>query len=176
MSNAFIDLDLTLAQVILAAVLLERLIELWIARRNTTRLLAEGAVEHGTEYYPYLAILHGAWLAALVYFTPPGTPVDFGWLLVYLLLLLGRIWVMTSLGRFWTTRIITSAHGTPADRSPFRYLRHPNHVLAAAEIAVLPLVFGHWQIAAVFSLLNALVLRERINTENEALARRRGVD
>jgi isoprenylcysteine carboxyl methyltransferase (ICMT) family protein YpbQ len=41
---------------------------------------------------------------------------------------------------------------------------------------VLPLVFGHWQIAAVFSLLNALVLRERINTENEALARRRGVD
>ena len=170
------DSDIGLAQIILAAVLLERLIELWIAKRNTTRLLAEGASEHGVEHYPYIVMLHGAWLAALVYFTPPGTPVNFYWLAVYLVLQGGRVWVMTSLGRFWTTRIIAPSSAPLVTSGPYRWLRHPNYVLVAGEIAVLPLVFGHWQIAVVFSLLNALVLRERIQTENEALAQRRSVD
>ena len=174
--GVFLDTEITLAQIILAAVLFERLVELWIARRNTTRLLAEGATEHGVEHYPYVVMLHGAWLAALVYFTPPGTPVNFIWLAVYLILQAGRVWVMTSLGRFWTTRIIAPTEAPLARRGPYRYLRHPNHVLVGGEIAVLPLVFGHWQIAIVFSLLNALVLRERIHAENEALAERRSVD
>ena len=172
----FFDSDVTLAQFILAAVLLQRLVELWIAKRNTTRLLAEGAIEHGTEHYPYLVMLHGAWLATLVYFTPPGTPVNFFWLGVYVLLQVARVWVMTSLGRFWTTRIIAPPDAPLVIRGPYRYLRHPNYMVVTAEIAVLPLVFGHWQIAAVFSLLNLLVLRERIQTENEALARRQSVD
>ena len=170
------DSEITLAQIILAAVLFERLAELWIAKRNTARLLADGAVEHGIEHYPYLVLLHGGWLAALVYFTPPGTPVNYVWLAVYLLLQIGRVWIMTSLGRLWTTRIITPADQPLVTRGPYRYLRHPNYVLVAGEIAVLPLVFGHWQITAIFSLLNGLVLRERIHTENEALARRRSVD
>jgi len=170
------DSEIGLAQFILAAVLLERLVELWIAKRNTTRLLAEGAEEHGVEHYPFLIMLHGAWLASLVYFTPPGTPVSYAWLAVYLLLQGGRIWVMTSLGRFWTTRIISSAEAPLIRGGPYRYMRHPNYLIVAGEIAVLPMVFGLWQIAVVFSLLNVLVMRERIRTENEALARRQPVD
>lgn len=170
------DSDITLAQIILALVLLQRLIELWIARRNTARLLGEGAVEHGGEHYALLIILHGTWLAALVYFTPPGTPVNYAWLAVYLLLQLARVWVISTLGRFWTTRIITQPGEKLVHRGPYRYLRHPNYAIVTAEIAVLPLVFGHWQIALVFSLLNLLVLRERIRAENEALAERRGLD
>ncbi len=170
------DTEITFAQIILAAVLLERLVELWIAKRNTSRLLAEGAVEHGEEHYPFLVILHAAWLAALVYLTPPGTPVSYAWLAIYLLLELGRVWVMVSLGRFWTTRIITPEAAPLVHRGPYRYVRHPNYLVVAGEIAVLPMVFGHWQIAVAFTLLNALVMRERIRTENEALARRQTVD
>lgn len=170
------DSNITLAQVILGLVLLQRLIELWIAKRNTDRLLGDGAVEHGSEHYPFLIMLHAAWLAALVYFTPPGTPVSYPWLAVYVLLQLARVWVIVSLGRFWTTRIITQPGEGLVRRGPYRYLRHPNYAIVTAEIAILPLVFGHWQIALVFSLLNLLVLRERIRAENEALAERRGVD
>ncbi len=170
------DPTITLAQLILAAVLLQRLAELWIAKRNTKRLLDEGAIERGAEHYPLLVMLHAAWLAALVYFTPPGTPVDFAWLAVFIGLQAARVWVMTSLGRYWTTRII-SAPGAPlVRRGPYRYVRHPNYLVVAGEIAVLPLVFGLWQVALIFSVLNALVLRERIRVENEALAERRGVD
>jgi len=170
------DSEIGLAQLILGAVLLERLVELWIAKRNTARLLAEGGEEHGGEHYPVFIILHGAWLAALVYFTPPGTPVSYAWLALYIVLQAGRIWVMTSLGRFWTTRIISPAAAPLVRAGPYRYLRHPNYLIVAGEIAVLPMVFGLWQVAIVFSLLNALVLRERIRSENEALARRQAVD
>ena len=176
MSFEIFDHDISLAQVILGFVLLQRLIELWVARRNTERLLADGAVEHGSEHYPFLIMLHAAWLAALVYYTPPGTPVSTSWLAVYVLLQFARIWVIASLGRFWTTRIITQAGTALVRRGLYRYIRHPNYAIVTAEIAVLPLVFGHWPIAVVFSVLNLLVLRERIQVENEALAERRGVD
>ncbi|MBV8535161.1 MAG: hypothetical protein JO128_06185, partial [Alphaproteobacteria bacterium] len=104
MSFDIFDRDISLAQFILGFVLLERLIELWIARRNTERLLEGGAVEHGSEHYPFLIILHAGWLAALVYDTPPGTTVSMPWLAVYIVLQFARIWVIASLGRFWTTR------------------------------------------------------------------------
>jgi methyltransferase len=37
------------------------------------------------------------------------------------------------------------------------------------EIAVLPLAFGLWEIAAIFSVLNAAVLAIRIRAEEKAL-------
>jgi methyltransferase len=39
------------------------------------------------------------------------------------------------------------------------------------EIALLPLVFSLWQVALVFSLLNAAVLAVRIREEDRALQR-----
>jgi methyltransferase len=52
-------------------------------------------------------------------------------------------------------------------------LRHPNYLVVAAEIAVLPLAFGAWEIALVFSILNGLLLAWRIAVEDGALAGRR---
>jgi methyltransferase len=169
-------MNLTLAQIILGAVLLERLFELWLAKRNTERLLAEGGVEHGMDQYPYIVLLHAAWLGTLVLVTPEDAPVNFAWLAVYLALQVARVWVLGTLGRFWTTRIITVPGEKLVRAGPYRLLSHPNYAVVAGEIAVLPLVFGQWEIAVVFSLLNAYVLRERIRAENEALAERQRLD
>jgi methyltransferase len=169
-------MSLTLAQIILGAVLLERLGELWLAKRNTERLLAEGAVELGADQYPYIVLLHAAWIGTLVLTTPEDAPVNFGWLSVYLALQVARVWTLATLGRFWTTRIISLPGARLVRAGPYRFLRHPNYAVVAGEIAVLPLAFGQWQLAAVFSLLNAYILRERIRTENEALAERQTVD
>jgi len=83
-----------------------------------------------------------------------------------------RVWVLATLGRYWTTRIITLPGAPLVRRGPYRWLRHPNYVVVAGEIAVLPLAFGAWQIAVVFSLANALVLWIRIRSEERALATR----
>ena len=138
---------------ILGFVTLQRLAELRLAERNSQRLLAEGAKEHAAGHYPFLVGLHMAWLAALWWWAP-GRPVDLALLLAFAALQVGRIWVIATLGRRWTTRIIVLP-GAPLVRSgPYRYLSHPNYWIVTAEIAVLPLVFGLVEIAIAFTILN----------------------
>jgi methyltransferase len=165
----------TAAQLVIGYVLLQRLLELLWAQRNTRRLLDEGAVEHGAGHYPYFVLLHASWLVAIVFSVPAEAPVHWPWLALYGLLQVGRIWTMAALGRFWTTRIIAPADAPLTVRGPYRYLRHPNYVIVAGEIAVLPLVFDLWLVAILFSIANAILLRERIAQENQALAARRPV-
>jgi methyltransferase len=162
-----------LHQWIVAAVAAERLVLLAYARRNERHLRAEGGVEAGAGHYPLMILLHAAWLTALWLFVPPGAPVQWTLLALFAGLQLARVWILVSLGRMWTTRVI-SIPGTPLVRSgPYRYLRHPNYLVVAAEIAVLPLAFGAWELAAVFSAANAILLRHRIQVEDSALAARR---
>lgn len=158
--------------IVLGLVVAQRLGELWLADRNTRRLLADGAVEIGAGHYPLFVILHTAWLSALAIFTP-WTTVPSPWLLaVYVILQFGRVWVIATLGRYWTTRIITLP-GAPLVRSgPFRFVRHPNYWVASLEIAILPLVFEQVWIALVFSVLNGILVAYRIRIEERALADR----
>jgi methyltransferase len=163
----------TLAQWVIGFVLVQRLLELLWAQRNTRRLLDEGAIEHAPEQYPYFVLLHASWLVAIVFSVPPETPVNWGWLAVYGLLQIARVWVMASLGRYWTTRIITVPGAPLVAHGPYRFVRHPNYLVVAGEIAVLPLVFDLWLLAMLFTIANALLLRQRIAAEDEALAARR---
>ena len=155
---------------ILAFVTAQRLFELWLAERNTRRLLADGAVEHGAGHYPLIVALHTLWLATLWWFAP-GRSVDPFWLAMFVLLQLGRIWVIATLGPRWTTRIIVPVEAPLVRAGPYRFLSHPNYWIVAGEIAVLPLTFGLWMMALVFSLLNAVVLTIRIRAEDRALGR-----
>ena len=154
---------------ILSFVTLQRLGELWLSKRNTGRLLARGAREHAAAHYPLIVALHTAWLASLWWFALI-PPIDSFWLAIFILIELARVWVLLSLGRRWTTRIIILPDATLVRRGPYRFLDHPNYAVVVAEIAVLPLVFGLWQIAVIFSLLNAAVLTVRIREENRALS------
>lgn len=147
----------------------QRGIELLYARRNAARLLANGGVEWGASHYPALVAVHAAWLIAMAVAIPPATAPNWWLLGVYALLQVARGWVIVSLGPYWTTRIITVAGTMLISRGPYRFLRHPNYVVVVAEIAVLPLAFGSVTIAAIFSVLNALVLAWRIRVENRAL-------
>jgi methyltransferase len=157
---------------VIALVALLRLIELVHARRNTARLMAQGGVEHGRGHYPLIVALHAGWLAALAVLVPADTPVQWPWLALFALLQAARVWVIASLGPYWTTRVITLPGAPLVRRGPYRFLRHPNYAVVAAEIAVLPLAFGAWQIALAFSVLNAVVLTHRIRVEQAALAPR----
>lgn len=159
--------------VILTAVAGQRLWELWLADRNTKRLLAGGAVEVGAAHYPLFILLHASWLAAIVIVTPWTTVPNLAWLGLYLLLQVGRLWVISTLGRFWTTRIITLPSAPLVRRGPYRFVRHPNYVVASLEIAVLPLVFGQVWIALAWSIANALLVAWRIRIEDRALNERR---
>ena len=160
---------------VVALVAVQRLAELAWSRRNERRLKAEGAAEHGAAHYPLFVILHAGWLVAILLLADPAAPVRWGWLAVFVLMQGLRVWTVASLGRFWTTRIITLPGQPLVRRGPYRYLRHPNYLIVVAEIVALPLAFGAWQVAGVFSGLNLMLLWHRIRVEEAALAARRGL-
>ena len=153
---------------ILAFVTAQRLVELPVARANTRRLLAAGGHEVAPGHYPLIVAVHAAWLVALWWFAP-GRSIDLVLLAAFILVEVARIWVLQTLGPRWTTRIIVVPGETLVARGPYRFVSHPNYVVVVAEIALLPLVFGLWQISLIFTLLNAAVLFIRIRAENAAL-------
>ena len=159
-----------LAQIVTLLVALQRLAEVGYARRNARRLLAAGGVEHGAGHYPLMVALHAGWLVALFVLVPADAPANWGLLGLYGLLQLGRLWVIASLGGRWTTRVIVVPGAPLVTRGPYRFLRHPNYLVVALEIPVLPLAFGAWQIALVFGLANLALLAYRIRVEERALA------
>ena len=161
---------------ILGFVVVQRLGELVLARRNMARLLARGGVEAGAGHYPLFVALHGSWLIALAVFVSRDAEINIPLLMVFAALQVARIWVIVSLGPHWTTRVITVPGAPLVAHGPYRFLRHPNYVIVAGEIAVLPLVFSAWEIAIVFSLLNFALLRHRIRIENTALSPRSAAD
>jgi methyltransferase len=161
------------AALTVALVAIERGAELIHARRNTRRLLAQGAIERGAGHYPLIVALHAAWLVSILVFAPIAEAPAWFWLGVFLLLQAARFWMLATLGPYWTTRVIVPPNAPRIRSGPYRFLNHPNYIVVIGEIAVLPLVFGEWRVALVFSALNLALLAWRVRIENETLAERR---
>lgn len=158
---------------ILLLILAQRLLELAYASGNTRRLRARGAVEVGRGHYPLMIVLHGAWWLCLAVSVPAAASAHPLPLVGLGLLMLARVWVLLSLGPYWTTRILTLASAPLVRRGPYRLLAHPNYWIVAGEIALAPLAFDQVALAVVFSVLNGALLAWRIAVEDQALARRR---
>ena len=161
------------AYVIIGLVVLQRLAELVYAERNTRALKARGAVEIGRAHYPLIVLLHAGWLVAVTLLLPKDLTINWILIAVFVVLQGLRVWVLATLGPYWTTRIITLEGAKLVRRGPYRFVNHPNYLVVSAEILVLPLAFREWVVAGLFTVLNAAVLAWRIHQENQALAVRR---
>ena len=159
----------------LAFVIVQRLLELRVARRNEAWARSKGAIEYGREHYPLFFVLHSGWLLGTLLETlARGAGFGAGWpfwLLLYALAQFGRYWAISSLGPYWNTRILIVPGGERIRRGPYRFLSHPNYVVVALELLSGPLIFGAWITAIIATVLNAvLLLGIRIPAEERALA------
>ena len=166
------DLGFGWPQAILVAVALQRIVELALSRRNSAALIRRGGREYGASHYPLFVLLHAAWLVALYMLTPPDAPLDWVLITVFVGLQAARIWVIASLGTYWTTRVISVPGAPLVKRGPYRWVRHPNYWVVLAEVVILPLAFGQVVPAVLFGIAKALLLRHRIRVEEAALADR----
>ncbi|WJY27839.1 MULTISPECIES: isoprenylcysteine carboxyl methyltransferase family protein [Sporosarcina] len=154
-------------------VVCQRLAELAVAKSNEKRMKAQGAYEVGARHYPAIVLLHTAFFVSLLLEVlirkPPLSPVWGLLLAVFLLTQVLRIWCLASLGKYWNTKIIILPGADVVMRGPYRFIRHPNYVIVATEILVLPLIFGAWITAILFTLLNIWMMSVRIPEEERAL-------
>lgn len=161
--------------VLVAAVAVERLVELVVARRNLAWSRDRGGIEFGAGLYPAMVALHTALLvgclAEVFLLHRPFLPW-LGWpmLVVVLAAQVLRWWCIRTLGSQWNTRVVVVPGAPRVTAGPYRFLPHPNYVAVIAEGIALPLVHTAWITAVVFTALNAVVLARRIGTENAALA------
>lgn len=159
---------------LLGAIVIERLIELAITRRNRAWALERGGVEVGRDHYRWMVLVHTlfliscpaeVWLLERPFLPSLGLPM-LGLLVASMAL---RYWAVTTLGRRWTTRVICVPGLEIVTGGPYRFVRHPNYVAVVVELFALPLVHSAWWTAIVFSAANVLVLRTRIRVEEAAL-------
>jgi methyltransferase len=160
---------------VLGLVVVQRLAELALARRNARRLLARGGVEAGGGHYPVMVAFHAAFLLAcpleVFLLRRPFLPALAAVMAALLLGAAGlRTWAISSLGPRWTTRVIVVPGEEPVAAGPYRWIRHPNYLAVVVEVAALPLLHTAWATALAASAGNALLLSARVKAEEAALA------
>jgi methyltransferase len=159
---------------IIGLVIMQRILELRIAHKNTCALLKNGGIEFGKDHYWILVTLHTAFFVS-IFFEVAMKGIEFFHFfyfagIVFLTAQIGRIWVISSMRGRWTTRIIVLKGEKLVSSGPFLWFAHPNYLIVAIEIATLPLMFNLYFTAINFSILNAFVLLcIRLPVERRAL-------
>ena len=152
-------------------IILLRIGELVLSQRNEIWLLQQGAIEYGQKHYSYIVALHTLFIISLIaeYSTTQTATFSLFFLVLYLLLLAFKASVITSLGKFWNTKIYHISGFPLIKTGVYKYIKHPNYLIVIAEIAIIPLVFHLYITAFTFTLLNAIMLSVRIKEENRVL-------
>jgi methyltransferase len=158
-----------------AALGIQRLFELRLSRRNEQRMRQHGGREHTPETYKWIVALHTAWFAAMLLEVFAGNRKFRPWLAVPALSLFAvgqvlRLVAIRTLGWRWSTRVMTVPRAVPVRHGIYRYIRHPNYLGVELEMLSAPLVHSAYVTSVAFGIANALLLRDRIRREEQALA------
>ena len=164
---------MTIFLLFISLLIIQRLSELLLARRNERAVRAMGAREYDSGGYRTIVLMHAAFFVSLAaeFFLLRRT-VNPYWpvlLTVFALSQALRYWAITSLGIFWNTKILAVPGAGIVKSGPYKYLKHPNYVAVAVEIAVIPLLFSCYITFVLFSALNLLALRRRIKIEESLI-------
>jgi len=161
--------------IILSIIIIQRLTELVIAKKNEKWLRENGAVEYGQDHYKYIVLLHTMFFVSmLIEYNLTVRHLEFSvinylFLVIFLLMQIMRIWVLISLGKYWNTKILRIPDSVLISKGPYRYFKHPNYIIVVCEIFVIPMIFDLYYTAVIFSVLNAVILKVRIKEENKVL-------
>lgn len=156
--------------VVMIFLVVQRILELVVSRSNEKWLLKNGAVEYGREHYSLIVLLHTCFILSLIVeYAFNGHPLNVPLLVVYLVLVAAKIAVISTLGRYWNTRIYRIPGSKPVSTGIYKFVKHPNYIIVVCEIIIIPLIFGLYYTAVIFTVLNAMMLTVRIRVENKAL-------
>ncbi|MFJ5715795.1 isoprenylcysteine carboxyl methyltransferase family protein [Neobacillus sp. NPDC093127] len=152
---------------------IQRVVELFIAKRNEIWMKRQGAVEFGNKHYKYMVFMHLLFFITLcsekILLNRGLSPIWPIFLAIFILAQFIRGWAISSLGKFWNTKILVLKHALVIRKGPYRFLKHPNYFVVATELLVVPLLFNAFYTALLFSIFNFMILSIRIHEEEKAL-------
>ena len=164
---------------IFSFVVLQRIVEIIIAKENEKWMKAKGAIEFGKEHYPYIVLVHVFFLISFLfevsYYEKTLSPLWPGLLAIFIFAQVLRYWCLYSLGRFWNTKILILPNVSVISNGPYKFIRHPNYIVVAIELLIIPLLFNAFLTATFFSILNAMLMTFRIPMEEKALKNNKNV-
>ena len=158
--------------IFISFLILQRLSELLIAKRNEKWLLQQGAVQYGQGHYPFMVAMHTFFIISLIleYILRGDSQISWLFFVLFMVVLVFKFWALSSLGKYWNTKIYRIPGVSPVKSGPYKYLKHPNYIEVVCEIAIIPLVFHLYYTAILFALLNVAMLTVRIKEENRVWA------
>lgn len=160
----------------LSFVVMQRLLELHIAKKNECWMKARGGIEVANNHYKWFMLLHIAFFIA-VFFEVYGQSLqqsiapNWFFLGLFTLVQIGRVWCILSLGRFWNTKIIVLPNVVLMKKGPYRWIKHPNYIIVLVELFIIPIMFHAYYSAVIFPIMHVLLLTIRIPAEEKALER-----
>jgi len=159
--------------VVITFVILQRLLELFVAKRNEKWMLKRGAYEVGTEHYPIMVAMHlGFFVTLILEVLILDRPKSSFWIPLVSLFIIAQIirfWCLLTLGKYWNTKIIILPGADVVRKGPYRFFRHPNYLIVTIELLLLPLIFNAFGTVFIYFLLNIWMLSIRIPLEERAL-------
>ena len=158
--------------VYILVLVIQRLSELAIARRNEKWLRAQGAIEYGMKHYPFIVAMHTLFFVSMIveYIISGHAAISWVFLVLVVLVMSFKFWALSSLGKYWNTKIFRIPGVYPVKKGPYKFLKHPNYMEVILEIALIPLVFHLYITAILFTVMNAFMLYVRISVENKVWA------
>ncbi|MEI5907256.1 isoprenylcysteine carboxylmethyltransferase family protein [Bacillus spongiae] len=159
--------------IFIGIVIVQRLVELYIAKKNEQWMISQGAIEFGQRHYKVMVLIHTLFFISLLgeMIWNEGNLSSFWpfYLILFILTQVGRVWIITSLGKYWNTKIFVLPEMNVIVKGPYKYFKHPNYVLVTIELIVIPLLFDAFWTLFFFGCLNQLILAIRIPIEEKAL-------
>ena len=142
----------------LVFIVLQRLAELLIAKKNEQWMKSKGAIEFGQEHYPLMVLMHSAFFMGVLFevtwLDKEISPIWPALLCLFCLTQFLRVWSLTSLGKYWNTKIIVLPNAEIVKKGPYKFIRHPNYLIVGIEIILIPILFEAYWTAILFTVLN----------------------
>ncbi|MEH7300636.1 isoprenylcysteine carboxyl methyltransferase family protein [Neobacillus drentensis] len=159
--------------VLFGVIISQRVIELLIAKSNERWMKKNGAIEFGVKHYRYMVGMHILFFIVFfgekVWLNRGLSPIWPLLLTVFIVTQLVRLWAITSLGKYWNTKILVLADAKVIRKGPYRFIKHPNYFVVAIELLVVPLLFSSYITSILFTMLNVMILSRRIPEEEKTL-------
>ena len=148
-------------------IIFARFFELILSKKNTTKLLQEGAKERYGFHYKFIVLFHIVFIVFFLAKSFSNSIFNINYLYVFFVAQIFRYKIIYDLGEFWTTKILVI--NKPLVKTwMFRYLRHPNYMVVFLEVILVCLFFNDFYSLIVFSVINSVLIATRIFFEEKA--------